>query len=38
MVGAMSMARTMKNLEVAHKVLAAEKKHLIQNFVAKENQ
>lgn len=38
MVGSMTMARTVKNIKVAHKILAAEKKHLIQNFVAKENQ
>lgn len=38
LVGAMTMARTVKNLKVAHKILAAEKKYLIQNFVAKENQ
>lgn len=35
MVGAMTMARTVKNLQIAHKILAAEKKYLIQNFVAK---
>ncbi len=38
MVGAMTMARTTKNLKVAHAILDAEKKHLIQSFVAKENQ
>ena len=37
MVGAMTMARTVKNIEVAHKILGAEKKHLIQSFIAKEN-
>lgn len=37
MVGAMTMARTTKNLKVAHAILDAEKKHLIQNFVAEEN-
>ncbi len=38
MVGSMTMARTVKNVKVAHKILAAEKKHLIESFVAKENQ
>lgn len=38
MVGAMTMARTTKNLKAAHAILDAEKKHLIETFVAKENQ
>jgi hypothetical protein len=37
MVGAMTMARTVKYVKVAHKILAAEKRHLTECFVAKEN-
>jgi hypothetical protein len=37
MVGTMSMARTMKDLNLAHQVLAAGRKALIESYVDPEN-
>ena len=38
LVGSMSMARTMKDINLAYQVLAAGRKSLIESFVAPENQ
>ena len=37
LVGTMSMARTMKDLNLAHQVLASGRKALVEGYVAPEN-
>jgi hypothetical protein len=36
-VGAMTMARIMKNQDIAHKILETEKRFMLETFVAPEN-